>query len=310
MNQKIVAVFLIFVIISITPASAVEYSDIQNDIESIKYSQQHFGFWQCFKLMGKVFSLMKHVCQINISPLISESKVDREKIKIKNKEGQLQRTALIKYLANKDRIEKINQINLLNTKKPVKNNTQINKVKPRIKVSNPINGTENSTKDSNQVNETQNSTTGSNQIQSTDNNTQISNTTKVKEEMVGTPEQAVKHADQIKYKLKNKGLKVKINNTHGSIDVLKSNDIVQLIESHGYIKYWIFKGINNNTTDNKVVSLYNGKNDVNISLRLFKRSFTGIVMNLDGDHKIKKDFNYYVFHIKKYTQIEKNLQGT
>ena len=309
MNQKIVAVFLISVIISITPASAVVYSDIQNDIESIKYSQQHFGFWQCFKLMGKVFTLMKHVCQINISPIISESKVDREKIKIKNKERQLQRTALIKYLENKDRIEKINQINHLNTKKPVKNNTQINKIKPRIKVSNPINGTENSTKDSNQVNETQNSTTGSNQIQSTDNNTQISNTTKVKEEMVETPEQAVKHADQIKYKLKNKGLKVKINNTHGSIDVLKSNDIVQLIESHGYIKYWIFKGINNNTTDNKVVSLYNGKNDVNISLRLFKRSFTGIVMNLDGDHKIMKDFNYYVFHIKKYTQIEKNLLG-
>jgi hypothetical protein len=79
MNQKIVAVFFIFVIISITPASAVEYSDIQNDIESIKYSQQHFGFFQCFKVMGKVYNLMKHVCQINISPLISESKVDMKK---------------------------------------------------------------------------------------------------------------------------------------------------------------------------------------------------------------------------------------
>ncbi len=105
---------------------------------------------------------------------------------------------------------------------------------------------------------------------------------------------------------------VKINNTHGSIDVLKSNNIVQLIESHGYIKYWIFKGINKNTTDNKVVSLYNGKTDINVSLRLFKRSFTGIVMNLDGDYKIEKDwkdYKYYFFHIKKYTQIEKNLQG-
>ena len=300
MNQKIVAVFLIFVIISITPASAVEYSDIQNDIESIKYSQQHFGFWQCFKLMGKVFSLMKHVCQINIFPLISESKVDREKIMIKNKEGQLQRTALIKYLENKDKIEKINQINLLKTKKPVKNNTQNNIVEPRIKVSNPIN-------------ETENSTTGSNQIQSTDNNTQISNTTKVKEEMVGTPEQAVKHADQIKYKLKNKGLKVKINNTHGSIDVLKSNDIVQLIESHGYIKYWIFKGINNNTTDNKAISLYNGKADVNVSLRMFKRSFTGIVLNLDGDHKVKMvSYCMGFIRIKQYTQIKDTniLKGT
>ena len=35
-------------------------------------------------------------------------------------------------------------------------------------------------------------------------------------------------------------------------------------------------------------------------------------MNLDGDHKIEKDwkdYKYYFFHIKKYTQIEKNLQG-
>ena len=306
MNQKIVAVFFIFVIISITPASAVEYSDIQNDIESIKYSQQHFGFWQCFKLMGKVFSLMKHVCQINIFPLISESKVDREKIKMKNKDGLLQRTALIKYLENKDRIEKINQINHINTQKTVKNNTQINEVKPRIKEYNPINGTENSTKDSNQVNDTQNSTTDSNQIQSTKNNSQINNTANVKEEMVEAPEQAVKHADQMISKLNEKGLHVKINNTHGSIDGLKLNDIVQLIESHGYIKYWIFKGINNNTTDNKVVSLYNGKSDVNISLRLFKRSFTGIVMNLDGDYKVKMFTTWWGKHVKMYTPIKDN----
>ncbi|MFY9637879.1 MAG: hypothetical protein WAK14_03630 [Methanobacterium sp.] len=312
MNQKIVAVLLIFVIISITPASAVEYSTIQNDIESIKYSQQHFGFWQCFKLMGKVYDLMKHVSQIDISPLTSQSKVDREKIKIKNKERQLQRTALIKYLANKDRIENINQINHINTKKLVNNDIFINKVKPRIKESNPINGTENSINDSNQVNKTQNFTTGSNQVQRSDNITPINNTAIIKEEMVEAPEQAVKHADQIKSKLNEKGLKIKINNTHGSIDVLKSNDIVQLIESHGYIKYWIFKGINNNTTDNKVVSLYNGKTDVNVSLRLFKQSFTGIVMNLDGDYKIKKpwkEYMYHFFNIKKYTQIEKNLQS-
>ena len=146
----------------------------------------------------------------------------------------------------------------------------------------------------------------SNQIQSTENNTQINNTTNVKEEMVGTPEQAVKHADQMKYKLNEKGLHVKINNTHGSIDVLKLNDIVQLIESHGYIKYWIFKGINNNTTDNKVVSLYNGKSDVNISLRLFKRSFTGIVMNLDGDYKVKMFTTWWGKHVKMYTPIKDN----
>ena len=304
MNQKIVAVFLIFVIISITPASAVEYSDIQNDIVSIKYSQQHFGFWQCFKVMGKVYNLMKHVCQINIFPMISESKYAREQIRNENEDGLLQRTALIKYLEDKDRIENPNQINNLNTNK-TDIFKQIYKVKTRIKASNSINGTENSINDPNQIDKTQNSTTGSNQVQSTDDITQINNTTIVKEEMVGTPEQAVKHADQIKYKLKNKGLKVKINNTIGSIDGLKSNNIVQLIESHGYIKYWIFKGINKNTTDNKIVSLYNGKTDVKISLRLFKRSFTGIVMNLDGDHKIKKDFNYYFFHIKKYTPINR-----
>jgi hypothetical protein len=313
MNQKIVAVFLIFVIISITPASAVGYSDIQNDIESIKYSQQHFGFWQCFKLMGKVFNLMKHVCQINIFPIISESKIDREKIKMKNKDGLLQRTALIKYLENKDRIETTNQINNINAEKTVKNNTQINKVKLRIKTSNPINGTGNSIKDSNQVNRTQNSTNGSNQVQSTDNNTQINNTANVKEEMVEAPEQAVKHADQIKSKLNDKGLHVKINNTHGSIDGLKLNDIVQLVESHGYIKYWIFKGINKNTTDNKAVTLYNGKTDVNVSLRIFKRSFTGIVMNLDGDHEVKMvSYCMGFIRIKKYTQIKDPniLKGT
>jgi hypothetical protein len=311
MIQKIFAVFLIFVIISITPASAVEYSDIQNDIESINYSKQHFGFWQCFKVMGKVFNLMKHVCQINIFPIISESKVDREKIKIKNKEGLLQRTALIKYLEDKDRIGNINQINHINTNKPANNNIQINKVKPRIKAFNPINGTENSINNSNQINKTQN-TTGSNQVQSTDNITQINNTTNVKEGMIEAPEQAIKHADQMKAKLSGKGLHVKINNTHGSIDGLKLNDIVQLIESHGYIKYWIFKGINKNTTDNKGVSLYNGKTDVNISLRLFKRSFTGIVMNLDGDYKVKIDNTWWGQLKKKYTPIKDNniLKGT
>ena len=94
MKYKLIAVYLIFVIISITPASAVEYADIQNDIDSIKYSQQHFGFWESFKVMGKVFKLMKHVCQIKIFPIIKRSNGMREGVKIENKNKQLERTIL------------------------------------------------------------------------------------------------------------------------------------------------------------------------------------------------------------------------
>lgn len=305
MNQKIVAVFFIYVIISITPTSAVEFPDIQNDIESIKYSQQHFGFCQCFKLMGKVYKLMKHVCQINIFPIISESKSGREEIGKVSKDRLLQRTVLIKYLKEKDRIENQNQNNDVDTKITDKIK-QINKIKPHIKEFNVINETENSTKDSNQFNETQNSTTGSNQFKSTHNNTPISNTTKVIAEMVEAPVQAVNHANEIKSKLDKKGLHVKINNLHGSIEGLKLNDIVQLIESHGYIKYWIFKGINENVTDKKAVILYNGKTNVDINLRIFKRSFTGIIMNLDGDYQVKKVTNRIGQRIKIYTPIKDN----
>ncbi len=288
MNNKLIAVFFIFVILSITPASAVEYADIQNDIDSIKYSQEHFGFFQCFKIMGKVFTLMKHVKQIDIYPLIKASKGMREEVKIENNNKQLERTTLLKYLKDKDRIVNPNQISPLNTKGSIQDLKQINKFKPPIKETNQINGTENSTKDSNQFNNTQNSTKNSNQIQSTNNKTQINNITKVKADIVEAPDQAVKHANDIKSKLNERGLRVKIRYSPGSIDELKSKDIVQLIEtSHGYIKYWIFKGINENATDNKVVSLYNGKTDVNISLSLFKRAFTGIIMNLDGDHMVK-----------------------
>jgi hypothetical protein len=307
MNNKLIAVFLIFVIVSITPASAIEYADIQNDIDSIKYSQEHFGFFQCFKVMGKVFTLMKHVKQIDIYPLIKASKGMREEVKIKDKNKQLERTTLLKYLKDKDRIEKTNQINPLNTKKSFHDIKQINKFKPPIKETNQINGTENSTKEYNQVNNTQNSTKNSNQIQSTDNKTQINNITKVKADIVEAPDQAVKHANDIKSKLNERGLHVKIRYSPGSIDELKSKDIVQLIEtSHGYIKYWIFKGINENATDNKVVSLYNGKTDVNISLSLFKRAFTGIIMNLDGEHMVKMVPIWWGKSIKVYRPVKQD----
>ena len=308
MNNKLIALFLIFVIISITPASAVEYADIQNDMDSLRYSQQHFGFWQCFKVMGKVFTLMKHALQINIFPMMERSKGVREGLKRENKNIQLERTTLLKYLSDKDRIEKTNQINELNTKKSNQDFKQINKIKSRINETKQINGSDNSTNDFNQVNGTQNSTMKSNNIQNIANNTQINNTAKVKADMVEAPEKAVSNVKDMKSKLSVKGLNVKIRYSVGSIDELKPNDIVQLIEtSHGYIRYWIFNGINNNLTDNKAVSLYNGKTNVNLSLRIFKRAFTGIVMNLDGDYKVKIVNNIWGQRKKIYTLInEKN----
>jgi hypothetical protein len=86
-------------------------------------------------------------------------------------------------------------------------------------------------------------------------------------------------AIETKQKLEEKGSPVKIG--HIQNDQIKNNTIVQLVNTEGYIKYWLYTSTVTRNNE-KFAELYNGKDFVQIPLKHFKNCFSGIILEIIG----------------------------
>ncbi|MBZ2164508.1 hypothetical protein [Methanobacterium spitsbergense] len=231
MKKKLLAVFLVVIIINLVPAFATEIGNIENYSESLSKDTKKleyygklkkFSFMDMIKLLTKLPKIMKKSVKItkNAHKLNLKARKDLKRLKKQEKESK----ALYNYLKNNNRNIPVDGSNHTDTNNGT---TDIND--------------DGSTDITDETTDADNGTTGINDG-TTDNNNKITDTNDKNE---GIPSYDLKNADKTIKQLKEKNIAVD-EGTYQKIDELVSGDIVQIMSKDdkvgkAFIRYLIFE---------------------------------------------------------------------
>ena len=280
-------------IINLTPASAFDMAGIQNNVNKIDnyaHADWWYKFWHFFDLTNAMASLVSQVIDTaNELPsdlqkgvvLLPKVMNDRNELDARNEKLN----TLSKYYSNDtlksdwvNDTDETNDVenNATNNNTPKTNNlteetnTNVKKiVQPSTNVSNLSNSS---------GNHSSNNKLSNNAVVDESN---ISNKTKNTSNASTPPKEVVDHAAYIQKQLKGEGIDVNV--VHHNLHQLKKNDLVQLVDIQGYIKYMVYEG-NTSQDGNPAFILYNGQNDQIVTYNKFMKAYTGLGLELSNNN--------------------------
>lgn len=290
-DKRVIAVFMALLIINLTPASAFDMAGIQNNVNKLDnyaHADGWYKFWHFIDFTNAMANLFSQVMDTaNELPsdlqkgvvLLPQAINDRNELNVRNEKLN----ALSKYYSN-DTL-KSNWVNDTDEKKDIKNNITNNNTS---KTNNLTKANANTKKTvqpvTNTVSNSSNSSRNKSSNHKLSNNegadeSNITNKTKnnLKKDASTPPKEVIDHAAYIKNQLKEEGIDVKI--VHYRLNQLQKEDLVQLVDIQGFIKYMVYEG--NTTQDgNPAVILYNGQYDQIVTYNKFVTAYTGQVLEL------------------------------
>jgi hypothetical protein len=287
--------FSIILVINLTPASALDMAGIQNNVNNLDnyaHSSFWYKFWHFFDFTNTMASLLSQIQDTaNELPshlqrgmeILPKALEDRRELDDRNKKLNL----LSKYYSN-DTI-KSNWANDPDETSDVENNVTNNKTSKNSNLTENINANKKMVQaaniDSNSSNLSGNKSSNKDKLSSTKvvDEANIVNKTKntTKKNNPNPPKDVVDDAEYIKNQLKDEGIDVKV--VHHTIENLKKDDLVQLVDIQGFIKYMVYEG--NTTQDgNPAVMLYNGQYYQIITQHKFVAAYTGQVLELTDNN--------------------------
>lgn len=275
-------------IINLTPASAFDMAGIQNNVNKIDnyaHAEGWYKFWHFFDFANTMASLCSQIIDTaNELPsdlqrgvvLLPKVINDRNELDTRNEKLN----TLAKYYSNDtlksdwvNDTDKTNDLdNNITDNKTSKTNTNVKKmVQPTASFSNSSDSS---------GNHSSNNKLSNNTVVDESN---ISNKTKNtgKQNASTPPKEVIDNAAYIQKQLKDEGIDVKV--AHHNLNQLQKNDIVQLVDIQGFIKYMVYEG--NTTQDgNPAVILYNGQSDQSVTYHKFMKAYTGQVLELSNNN--------------------------
>jgi hypothetical protein len=282
-------------IINLTPASAFDMAGIQNNVNKIDnyaHADGWYKFWHFFDFTNAMASLVSQVIDTaNELPSDLQKGVvllprvinDRNELDASNKKLN----TLANYYSN-DTL-KSDWVNDTDETNDIENNVTHNNTS---KTNNLTEKTDTNAKKrahpaTNSVINSSNSSGNQSNNKLSNNEdvhqSNISNKTKntLKQNASTPSKEAVDNAAYIQKQLKEEGIDVKV--VHHNLNHLQKDDLVQLVDIQGYIKYMVYEG--NTTQDgHPAVLLYNGQNDQIVTYNKFIKAYTGQVLELSSNN--------------------------
>jgi hypothetical protein len=284
-DRRVIAVFMALLIINLTPASAFDMAGIQNNVNKIDnyaHADGWYKFWHFFDFTNAMASLVSQVIDTaNELPSDLQKGVvllprvinDRNELDARNEKLN----ALANYYSN-DTLKS----DWVNDTDDIENNvTNNNTSKTDTNANKRAHPTTNIIVNSSNSSGNQSNNKLSNNEVAHESN--ISNKTKntLKQNASTPSKEAVENAAYIQKQLKEEGIDVKV--VHHNLNHLQKDDLVQLVDIQGYIKYMVYEG--NTTQDgNPAVLLYNGQNDQIVTYNKFIKAYTGQVLELSNNN--------------------------
>ncbi len=293
-DKKVIAVLMALLIINLTPASAFDMAGIQNNVNKIDnytHADGWYKFWHFFDFTNAIASLCSQIMDTaNELPsdlqrgvvLLPKVMDDRNELDARNEKLN----TLTKYYSNdtlkSDWVNETNETNELdnnitNNNTP-KTNNLTEKTNTNVKMAQH---TTNTVTNSSNSSGNQFSNKLSNNAVVDESNTSNKTKNNIKQNTSTPPKEVIDNAAYIQKQLKEEGIDVKV--VHRNLNQLQKNDLVQLVDMHGYIKYMVYEG--NTTQDgNPAVILYNGLNDQTVTYHKFMKAYTGQVLELSNNN--------------------------
>jgi len=282
-------------IINLTPASAFDMVGIQNNVNKIDH-YAHADWWYKFWHFLDFTNAMASICSQIIDTanelpsnlqrgvaLLPKVMNDRNELDARNEKLNV----LAKYYSN-DTL-KSDWVNDTDETYDVENNDTINNTsKTNSLTEKNTNANKTAQLSVNTVRKSSNSSGDQSSNNKLSNNevvdgSNILNKTKygIKQNTSTPPQEVIDDAAHIKKQLKEDGIDVKV--VHHNLNQLQKNDLVQLVDIQGYIKYMVFEG--NTTQDgNPAVILYNGQSDQIVTYHKFMKAYTGQILELSNNN--------------------------
>ena len=271
-TSSIMVLFIIFLIVSLTPAFAIQMEEVANDAKNYEIdSHKNKGFFDKIHFLAKGFKLVKTAqnAQKGSNPQETNTKTDTYDEMLN---GTLNSFCQAHNLLNFRNTRKKTIETLKNQKSS--NENMMYGINATKDPTNTINSTKNS---SSIMNSTKNSM---GPVSNTANNFEIPNYCQI-------------DARFIRDQLATQGITTSISNQQEISKALEGK-IVQIIDDKGYLRYVMVENI----TDSQVTLVTNNNSTKNMSLDEFKAAYTGIILETTSG----------VVVIDKILEIQKSIQ--
>ena len=331
------AVFIIVLVINLTPACALNIAEVQNKanyVNNYTHADFWYKFWHFVELTNVFSTLLSDLIDTaNEVPSYTQQGMEISKKAINHRNELDKENSDLKALSeyynnNPDKSNWINNSDEAETtnNKDINTNNGLNNTQLSNKTNLNYNSHNNSHNNhqnnihNNTLNNAQNNSkyfTNKSahpskhrsivQGQNITKNEKI-NKTNPKDQISNPPEKLFIHANQTKQQLKNDGINVNINNR--TITDLKQGDIVQIISQNGYIKYMEYLGkLNHSENSINEIMLYSGDSKpLYINLLNFKKAYTGIILELSKNNPgVTSEDVVYNIYTTKLNNLNKKI---